>query len=178
VVAGDGLVAAARAIAMRRHLDLTSDVRLDHPAVPMDPALASLLESAVKRAGHPVHRMPSGAGHDAMIVAARMPAAMLFVRSPGGIRHHPDETVHSRRRAAVGSWDGFWTTSPIHFRSRRRVAGPLIRSGTIVTPAGVCSRLRIEGERLPRSARSCRRAGADRREGLRAAGGIDVHALQ
>jgi allantoate deiminase len=37
--------------------------------------------------------MASGAGHDAMIVAQRMPAAMLFLRSPGGISHHPDETV-------------------------------------------------------------------------------------
>jgi allantoate deiminase len=37
--------------------------------------------------------MSSGAGHDAMIVARRMPAAMLFLRSPGGISHHPDETV-------------------------------------------------------------------------------------
>ena len=37
--------------------------------------------------------MTSGAGHDAMIVARRMPAAMLFLRSPGGISHHPDETV-------------------------------------------------------------------------------------
>jgi allantoate deiminase len=37
--------------------------------------------------------MASGAGHDAMIVARRMPAAMLFLRSPGGISHHPDETV-------------------------------------------------------------------------------------
>ena len=37
--------------------------------------------------------MPSGAGHDAMVMATRMPAAMLFLRSPGGISHHPDETV-------------------------------------------------------------------------------------
>jgi allantoate deiminase len=37
--------------------------------------------------------MSSGAGHDAMIMARRMPAAMLFLRSPGGISHHPDESV-------------------------------------------------------------------------------------
>jgi allantoate deiminase len=37
--------------------------------------------------------MASGAGHDAMIVARCMPAAMLFLRSPGGISHHPDEIV-------------------------------------------------------------------------------------
>ena len=52
-----------------------------------------MLEQAVADAGHPVHRMASGAGHDAMIVARRMPTAMLFLRSPGGISHHPDETV-------------------------------------------------------------------------------------
>jgi allantoate deiminase len=43
--------------------------------------------------GSAVHRMASGAGHDAMIVARRMPAAMLFLRSPGGVSHHPDESV-------------------------------------------------------------------------------------
>jgi len=37
--------------------------------------------------------MTSGAGHDAMIVARRVPAAMLFLRSPGGLSHHPDEAV-------------------------------------------------------------------------------------
>jgi allantoate deiminase len=37
--------------------------------------------------------MTSGAGHDAMIVAQRIPSAMLFLHSPGGISHHPDESV-------------------------------------------------------------------------------------
>jgi allantoate deiminase len=37
--------------------------------------------------------MASGAGHDAMVMAARVPAAMLFLRSPGGVSHHPEETV-------------------------------------------------------------------------------------
>jgi allantoate deiminase len=59
----------------------------------MDPALVARLERAVHARGLPVHRLASGAGHDAMIMAARMPAAMLFLRSPGGISHHPDETV-------------------------------------------------------------------------------------
>jgi len=38
--------------------------------------------------------MPSGGCHDAMVMAARVPSAMLFLRSPGGVSHHPDETVH------------------------------------------------------------------------------------
>jgi allantoate deiminase len=37
--------------------------------------------------------MASGAGHDAMVMAARMPTAMLFLRSSGGISHHPGEAV-------------------------------------------------------------------------------------
>jgi allantoate deiminase len=45
--------------------------------------------------------MPSGAGHDAMIMAKRMPAALLFLRSPGGISHHPDESVLAQDVAAA-----------------------------------------------------------------------------
>jgi allantoate deiminase len=37
--------------------------------------------------------MASGAGHDAMILADRMPAGLVFLRSPHGISHHPAETV-------------------------------------------------------------------------------------
>jgi allantoate deiminase len=37
--------------------------------------------------------MTSGAGHDAMVVAPHLPAAMLFLRTPNGLSHHPDETV-------------------------------------------------------------------------------------
>jgi len=37
--------------------------------------------------------MVSGAGHDAMILAEKVPAAMIFLRSPGGISHDPAESV-------------------------------------------------------------------------------------
>ena len=69
------------------------DRHLDQPSVAMSPALVAALERAVTAQGLPIHRIVSGAGHDAMIVAGRMPAAMLFLRSPGGISHHPDEAV-------------------------------------------------------------------------------------
>jgi allantoate deiminase len=87
------LASHAREIAARRGLDVAWTPRLDQPSVAMDPSLVGALERAVQRAGVPVHRLSSGAGHDAMIVATRMPAAMLFVRSPDGISHHPDESV-------------------------------------------------------------------------------------
>ena len=35
--------------------------------------------------------LPTGAGHDAGILAARLPAGMLFVRNPTGVSHSPDE---------------------------------------------------------------------------------------
>jgi allantoate deiminase len=87
------MLAAAKGIADRRGIRVTIDSLLDQPRVAMNPGLTKVLEQAVEASGSIVHRMPSGAGHDAMIVAKRMPAAMLFVRSPGGISHHPDETV-------------------------------------------------------------------------------------
>lgn len=83
----------ARAIAARRGLEMTWTPRIEQPAVRMDPALAQALERALVRAGVPPHRLSSGAGHDAMIVARVMPAAMLFLRTPGGLSHHPDESV-------------------------------------------------------------------------------------
>jgi allantoate deiminase len=87
------LLAHAKAIAGKRRLALGWTQQMDQPAVPMDERLTAFLADAMVAAGLPDKQMPSGAGHDAMVMAARVPAAMLFVRSPGGISHHPDETV-------------------------------------------------------------------------------------
>ena len=89
----DGMVATAMAIAGRRGLGLSHVQLLDQPAVLMDPVLTEALARAVATSGLPVHRMTSGAGHDAMVVARQVPTAMLFLRSPGGLSHHPDEQV-------------------------------------------------------------------------------------
>lgn len=88
-----GLLRSAGQIAKGRCLKVSWVERLDQPAVEMDRDLTKMLERAVVGTGHTAHRMASGAGHDAMVVARRKPAAMLFLRSPGGISHHPDETV-------------------------------------------------------------------------------------
>jgi allantoate deiminase len=90
----DALLAMANAIAARRGLTATYVREMDQPAVPMDERLTSFVVEAIDASGFPVKTMPSGAGHDAMVMAARMPAAMLFLRSPGGVSHHPAETVH------------------------------------------------------------------------------------
>jgi allantoate deiminase len=95
------LVERAHAIGARRRVDVGHETRLDQRATPMDAGLTFLLARATADAGHVVHHLASGAGHDAMIMAARMPVAMLFVRSPGGISHHPDEAVRDADVAAA-----------------------------------------------------------------------------
>ena len=87
------LIEKANSIAERRGLALQRTDRLDQPAVPMDERLTSFLADAIEAAGMPLKQIASGAGHDAMVMAARVPTAMLFLRSPGGISHHPAEAV-------------------------------------------------------------------------------------
>jgi allantoate deiminase len=70
-----------------------SRTQMEQPALPMDPHLTHLLQTAAAQAGHPSRIMTSGAGHDAMILAPHLPSTMLFLRSPGGLSHHPDEAV-------------------------------------------------------------------------------------
>jgi len=87
------LFATANAIAKRRRITLQRTDLLDQSAVPMNERLTAYLADAIEAAGFPIKTMPSGAGHDAMMIAARVPTAMLFLRSPGGISHHPAESV-------------------------------------------------------------------------------------
>jgi allantoate deiminase len=87
------LIADATAIAKKRRIGFEWTEKLDQNTVRMDRGLLAKLKSAVKACGYPVRTIPSGAGHDAMVMAARVPTAMLFLRSPGGISHHPTESV-------------------------------------------------------------------------------------
>ena len=87
------LLKAAHLIAARRAITvITSDLH-NQPAVPCNANLIRILENSIRKKGHGIHKMGSGAGHDAMILAQWIPIAMLFLRSPGGISHHPHEAV-------------------------------------------------------------------------------------
>ena len=90
-----GLLARARAIAERRGLFVASKILMDQAAVAMDARLCGLAAEAIGNLGIVPLTMVSGAGHDAMIVAERIPTTMIFLRSPGGISHHPEEIVLS-----------------------------------------------------------------------------------
>ncbi len=84
----------ARDIAARRGLDFHHERTLSASAAPSDPAWQQRWENAVSALGLPVHRMPSGAGHDAMKLHEIMPQAMLFLRGGHfGISHNPLETI-------------------------------------------------------------------------------------
>ncbi|HEY8244081.1 MAG TPA: allantoate amidohydrolase [Casimicrobiaceae bacterium] len=86
--------AAFDAIAARRHVKVVTDVFYELDAAPCDPALQDALAASIGRQRVPVRRLPSGAGHDAMVFPPVCPIAMLFVRcGAGGISHHPSETM-------------------------------------------------------------------------------------
>jgi allantoate deiminase len=89
----DSLTQRAHAIGDGRGVQVRWETRMDVPAVPMEERLTAYLCEAMEAEGLPAKRMASGAGHDAMVMAGRLPTTMLFVRSPGGVSHNPAETV-------------------------------------------------------------------------------------
>ena len=80
-------------IADARALDFSIERIHDLPASPCDPRLMAMMDAAIAAEGLPPRRLVSGAGHDAMVMAALCPTAMLFIRCRGGISHNPAEHV-------------------------------------------------------------------------------------
>jgi allantoate deiminase len=72
---------------------MTADVtpRQTLAATRLDPGVVAALEEAAAATGEPAMTMHSGAAHDTMCVAARVPSAMVFVPCRDGISHHPAE---------------------------------------------------------------------------------------
>ena len=78
-------------IAAEEGLDVELDQTFALEPLELDPGLVETVERAAEAERASSMRMPSGAGHDAMIVGRQVPAAMLFVPSRGGISHSPEE---------------------------------------------------------------------------------------
>jgi allantoate deiminase len=95
------LLRRAENIGRSRGVSIEVEQTEHHAAVPTDARLTRLLQEAARAAGYEPLRMVSGAGHDAAIMARLTPMTMLFLRSPGGISHHPDEAVHPDDVAAA-----------------------------------------------------------------------------
>jgi len=81
----------ARAIAEARHLAVVFDPFHEEPAVACDAGLQERLAAAIRELGGRALRLPSGAGHDAQVMAHLCPAGMMFVRCRHGISHNPAE---------------------------------------------------------------------------------------
>jgi N-carbamoyl-L-amino-acid hydrolase len=85
--------AEAAAIAARRGLTLALEERFRIPAQPFDPACVALVRQAAERLGLPAMEIVSGAGHDAVHVAAVVPTAMIFVPCREGLSHNEAESI-------------------------------------------------------------------------------------
>ncbi len=90
---GDILANIAR-IAAARGVKATTTEVLDEAAVPCSTRLQEAFAASIARAGLAVRRLPSGAGHDAIMFSGITDIGMLFVRcGNGGVSHSPRETV-------------------------------------------------------------------------------------
>lgn len=94
-------------ICKRRGVSFRLEETMRAAAAPSTQVWQQRWEKAVGELGLPVHRMPSGAGHDAMKLHEIMPQAMLFIRGQNaGISHNPLEcTTNDDMQLAVEAFD-------------------------------------------------------------------------
>lgn len=85
------VIAGIEALVRRQRVDFEIRIQQETAAVACAPDLVRALSGAVAREGIAVETLVSGAGHDAMALAERMPVGMLFVRCRGGVSHNPAE---------------------------------------------------------------------------------------
>lgn len=82
-----------QAIASRRGVQIAFDTSQDVSGITCAPWIVREIEAAMAELGHPPFRLPSGAGHDALPMAALTDVGMIFVRCKGGISHGPEEEI-------------------------------------------------------------------------------------
>jgi allantoate deiminase len=87
-------------VAANRELDCEIETLQEFGSTACAPGLMEQMERAMARQGFPVRRLPSGAGHDGMALAAITGICMLFVRCKGGISHSPLEAITEADAAA------------------------------------------------------------------------------
>jgi beta-ureidopropionase / N-carbamoyl-L-amino-acid hydrolase len=85
------VLAQARAAATAQGVGLDASQESVTPAVEFDAALRERLVATLAAAGIRAPVLPTGAGHDAGVLAAQVPTGMLFVRNPTGVSHSPAE---------------------------------------------------------------------------------------
>ena len=89
-----------QSIAKERNLTCEIESLQEFGVTACSPPLMEQMDQAVKRQGHRLRRLPSGAGHDGMALGAITEICMLFVRCKGGISHNPAESITEADAAA------------------------------------------------------------------------------
>ena len=77
-------------------VELSHRVLADFAPVAFDEAIVGRVEDIARSHGHRVRRLPSGAGHDAQMLARMCPTGMVFVPSVGGLSHNVAEFTHDQ----------------------------------------------------------------------------------
>ncbi|MCC5896109.1 MAG: M20 family metallo-hydrolase [Alkalibacterium sp.] len=85
------IIGSAQTISESWNIRLEYETVHDVSPVPIKEELQEKLKEAARKAGIRPYSLPSGAGHDAMIVGQHLPSALLFVKSKDGISHNPAE---------------------------------------------------------------------------------------
>jgi allantoate deiminase len=93
IAAVEELLKLAEELARGANVAMRVERQHEHSAVAMDARLVDQLAKSVTECSGAPQQMVSGAGHDAGVIARVAPTAMLFLRSPGGVSHHPAEAV-------------------------------------------------------------------------------------
>lgn len=104
-------------IASARGLGIDFEIVQQSASVQADPHLIGLVEKAVSNAtGSTPPHIPSGAGHDAVVMSGIAPMAMIFLRCEGGLSHHPGENITRADLAAgisaLASLIDLWCQTP------------------------------------------------------------------
>jgi allantoate deiminase len=81
------------AIAARRGVSVEAETYQTNKATPLASLVIDAVAEAIAACGQQVLRLPSGAGHDAGVMAKICPAGMMFVRCKDGISHNPAEAI-------------------------------------------------------------------------------------
>ncbi|HEY1363136.1 MAG TPA: Zn-dependent hydrolase [Xanthobacteraceae bacterium] len=92
--AEDELAAFLDRLAAQEKVSISSTSLARFAPVAFDDGVVGLVETVARELGFPCRRLPSGAGHDAQMLARICPAGMIFVPSVGGLSHNVHE--HTR----------------------------------------------------------------------------------
>lgn len=118
----DDIAAFAEESARRRGMRAEYAQRQTLAPMPLDESVVAALEAAANASSDPYTKMHSGAAHDTMSIADRVPSAMIFVPCRDGISHSPEEEADPAD-AALGAEVMLGALSRLSENSETRLSG-------------------------------------------------------